>query len=184
MSRAPPLSRLCAVLTFALVVAGCEKAMQNMYDQPRYKPGAASALFGDGAADRPPPEGSVAVDAPQGMAPQPPTTLALMQRGRERYGIYCEPCHGIAGNGHGMVPARGFPNPPSFHSDRLRAIGDAEIYRVITRGYGIMYPYANRVSPRDRWAIIAYIRALQLSQHAPLSALAPEDLAPLGKAGE
>ncbi len=108
-----------------------------------------------------------------------PPTAALLQRGRERFDIYCAPCHGRSGYGDGMVVRRGFPAPPSYHTDALRHAPDSHFYQVITHGYGVMYPYAARVSPRDRWAIVAYIRALQLSQHAPRDVLTAQDLARL-----
>jgi mono/diheme cytochrome c family protein len=102
-------------------------------------------------------------------------TAALLSRGRERFNIYCAPCHSQVGDGDGMVVRRGFPAPPSFHTTRLRQAPDSHFYEVITHGYGAMYPYADRVMPEDRWAITAYIRALQLSQHAPIAELtAPE----------
>jgi mono/diheme cytochrome c family protein len=99
-------------------------------------------------------------------APPPALDLALLQRGRERFRIDCTPCHGERGDGNGMVVQRGFPAPPSYHTDRLRAVPTQHFYDVITHGYGAMYSFADRVSPRDRWAIAGYIRALQLSQHA------------------
>lgn len=108
-----------------------------------------------------------------------PVTLALLQRGRERFDIYCAPCHGQSGNGDGMIARRGFPAPPSYHTDRLRNAPDSHFYQVISDGYGVMYPYADRIAPHDRWAIVAYIRALQLSQHAPRDALTAQDLAQL-----
>ena len=108
-----------------------------------------------------------------------PLTRALLQRGQERFEIYCAPCHDRSGNGDGMIVRRGFPAPPSYHTDRLRNAPDSHFYQVISNGYGVMYPYADRVDPRDRWAIVAYIRALQLSQHAPRSQLTPQDLAHL-----
>jgi len=99
--------------------------------------------------------------------PAPPLTLALLERGQERFHIYCTPCHSELGDGHGMVVQRGFPAPPSYHSDRLRAVATQHFYDVITHGYGAMYSFADRIEPPDRWAIAAYIRALQLSQNAP-----------------
>ena len=93
-----------------------------------------------------------------------PITMRLLQRGRERFQIYCEPCHSPLGDGDGMIARRGFPHPPSYHIARLRAAPDRHFYDVITNGYGIMYSYADRVAPEDRWAIVAYIRALQRSQ--------------------
>jgi mono/diheme cytochrome c family protein len=105
----------------------------------------------------------------------PPITPALLARGRERFDIFCAPCHSIAGDGDGFVARRGFPHPPSYHIDRLRKASDAHLYAVITDGYGAMYPYARRLTPADRMAVVAYIRALQLSQHAPLSAVPPAE---------
>lgn len=94
-----------------------------------------------------------------------PVTRHLLERGRERFNINCAPCHAESGYGDGMIVRRGFPEPPSYHTDRLRSAANSHFYDVITFGYGIMYPYADRVRPRDRWAIVAYIRALQLSQY-------------------
>jgi mono/diheme cytochrome c family protein len=99
----------------------------------------------------------------------PPVTPALMHRGHERYDIYCAPCHGFDGLGDGMVVRRGFPRPPSYLEPRLLAAPASTFYDAITQGYGVMYSYAGRVLPRDRWAIIAYIRALQLAQHSTLA---------------
>jgi mono/diheme cytochrome c family protein len=109
----------------------------------------------------------------------PPVTLALLQRGQEQFRIYCTPCHGELGLGNGMIVQRGFPQPPSYHIDRLRAAPVQHFYDVITNGYGVMYSYAARVEPGDRWAIAAYIRALQLSHHAEPSDVAPAESARL-----
>lgn len=114
-----------------------------------------------------PPANTVARDD-QPVSP-PPLTLALLDRGRERFDIACAPCHGRAGDGHGMIVERGFPAPPAFTLDRLRTAPVQHFYDVITNGYGAMFPYANRVTPRDRWAIIAYIRALQASNSAQIA---------------
>jgi mono/diheme cytochrome c family protein len=95
--------------------------------------------------------------------------MALLARGRERYDIYCSPCHGFSGHGDGMIVQRGFPTPPSYHSARLRSADAQHFFDVITHGYGVMYSYAARVEPRDRWAIIAYIRALQQSQRTDMA---------------
>jgi mono/diheme cytochrome c family protein len=103
----------------------------------------------------------------------PPVNAALLKRGQERFNIFCSPCHGLDGKGDGMVVRRGFPHPPSYFEPRLMQAPASTFYRAITDGYGVMYSYAARVEPRDRWAIVAYIRALQLSQHASL-AQAPE----------
>ncbi len=104
----------------------------------------------------------------------PPVTLALLQRGQERFRIDCTPCHSELGDGRGMVVQRGFPAPPSYHSDRLRAAPVQHFYDVITNGYGAMYSFADRVRPEDRWAIAAYIRALQQSQNATLADVPPD----------
>lgn len=108
-----------------------------------------------------------------------PITREVLVRGQERFDIYCAPCHGRAGDGQGMIVQRGFPAPPSYHIDRLREAPVGHFYDVITHGYGMMYPYAERVEPHDRWAIAAYIRALQLSQHAPVKDLTPAERARL-----
>ena len=101
----------------------------------------------------------------------PSVTPALLLRGQDRYRIYCTPCHSELGDGHGMIVQRGFPPPPSFHTDRLRAVSPQHLYDVITGGFGVMYPFADRIESRDRWAIAAYIRALQRSQDASLADL-------------
>jgi mono/diheme cytochrome c family protein len=108
-----------------------------------------------------------------------PVDRPVLDRGQERFDIYCAPCHGLSGYGDGMIVQRGFLSPPSFHTDRLRAVSNAHIYAVMTHGYGAMHSYATRVPPDDRLAIVAYIRALQWSQHAPVAALDGADLARL-----
>jgi mono/diheme cytochrome c family protein len=104
----------------------------------------------------------------------PPLTMALLERGQERFRIYCTPCHSELGDGHGMIVQRGFPPPPSYHIDRLRTAPVGHFYDVITNGYGAMYSFADRVQPQDRWAIASYIRALQKSQHATAADLPPD----------
>ena len=171
-----------------LMLGGCERGLHQMYDQPKYGPLAPSALFSDGNSARPQVEGTVPraagaiaaassgrAGALQGDA-QPPVSAALLARGRERFGIYCAPCHSERGDGAGTIVERGFPAPPSYHTERLRAAADAHFYQVITSGYGAMYGYADRLTPADRWAIVAFIRALQLSQHAPAVLLDAADL--------
>jgi len=108
-----------------------------------------------------------------------PITSEILQRGHERYDIYCSVCHGRTGEGNGMIVQRGFPVPPSYHIDRLRTAPVGHFYDVITQGYGIMYSYAERVEPSDRWAIAAYIRALQLSRHATLDDVPEQNRASL-----
>jgi mono/diheme cytochrome c family protein len=176
-----------------LALGGCERAMQDMYNQPRYKPLQAAPNLPGGSASQPlPPDsvihsqgnlagtssGAVGEAAAQedqragiAKAMPYPVTADLMRRGRDRYTTYCQPCHSPVGDGDGLVARRGFPHPPSYHIDRLRQAPDRHFFDVITNGYGIMYPYADRVSPQERWAIIAYIRALQLSQHASVAEL-------------
>jgi mono/diheme cytochrome c family protein len=104
-----------------------------------------------------------------------PLTAELLQRGQERYGIFCTPCHGLQGDGLGMVAMRGMKHPPSYHQERLRQVPNGYIYDVVTNGFGAMYGYSAQIPPRDRWAIIAYVRALQLSRNAPVGEL-PSDL--------
>jgi mono/diheme cytochrome c family protein len=112
-----------------------------------------------------------------------PVTIELLQRGQERFDIFCAPCHGYGGDGDGMVVRRGFPKPPSYHTSGLRQAPDSHLFEVITHGYGAMYPYAERVPIDDRWAIVAYIRALQLSQNAPLDAVPAAERSALERAG-
>ncbi|HZQ61241.1 MAG TPA: cytochrome c [Casimicrobiaceae bacterium] len=113
----------------------------------------------------------------------PPLTAALLARGRERFDIFCSPCHSVAGDGDGMIARRGFPHPPSFHTRELREASDAHFFAVMTYGYGAMHSYATRVPASDRIAIIAYIRALQLSQNASIDRLDASDRAQLQPAG-
>ena len=153
-------------------------ACDDMGQQPRYDHYEPSTLFRDGKALQAPPEGTVSRDAParlDALATRPEMSRALLERGRERFGIYCTPCHGLAGDGRGTVPARGFPQPPTFPQERLRDAPSRYFVDVITDGHGVMYSYADRVKPADRWAIAAYIRALQLSQNAPAAALSEAD---------
>jgi hypothetical protein len=152
----------------ALVLAACD---DNMANQPKRLP--YEARYGEGAvAATVPPGGIVARDAKP--VPPPPVTLALLRRGHDRYDIYCAPCHSRVGDGNGMIVQRGFPHPPSLLSERLRAAPVQHFYDVITRGYGAMFPYRARVAPADRWAITAYIRALQASDNARLAEVPAE----------
>ena len=156
----------------ALALTGMLGACHNMVQQPRYDEYETSPLFADGMAMQHPPQGTIARDYPQHRHAEqrPALTLALIERGRERFGIYCTPCHAEDGSGQGIVPQRGFPHPPDLRSARLRRAPASHIYDVVTRGYGVMYPYADRVAPRDRWAIAAYLRALQQAQPEPTGA--------------
>jgi mono/diheme cytochrome c family protein len=169
------------LLALVLLLPACDR----MNRQPKLKDFAPAALFADGQAMRQPPEGAMAVDDPAIAATQatrPPMTLALLQRGRERYGIYCVMCHDAAGSGAGVVPSRGFPRPKNFIAPDQQTLTDRQIIDAIGQGYGAMYGFADRVPPADRWAITAYVRALQLSQDVPAAQLAPADQARLGGA--
>ncbi|EYD73938.1 ABC-type Fe3+ transport system protein, Molybdenum transport protein, putative [Rubellimicrobium mesophilum DSM 19309] len=166
-------------LLLLMLLAACK---QDMADGPHREALEASATFPDGASARPQVPGTV--DRTEDLSPVPdtipvPVDMALLERGRERFGIFCTPCHGLAGDGDGMIVRHGFPHPPSYHTPALRAATDRHLFDVITDGYGVMYPYGSRVPPADRWAIVAYIRALQLSRHAPVADLG----APAGSAG-
>jgi mono/diheme cytochrome c family protein len=157
--------RVAPVLCLSLLVCGCGLSMTQ---QRKYNTYAPSAFWTDGASARPLPDGVVAVGdlaAPAEGTP-PDVSPALVARGRERFDIYCAPCHGLAGDADGIIVAHGFPKPPSLHDERLLATPAQHIYDTITRGNGVMYSYADRVEPQDRWAIVAYIRALQLSRRA------------------
>jgi len=175
--------RLALVLLVA-ALAGCD---QKMADQPRYDPLEASSEFPDGMSARTPVAGTVARDADLSATPTAmpfPVTMKLLQRGRERFDIFCAPCHSVAGDGDGIVVERGFPAPPTYHQPALRAASDRHIYDVITDGYGAMYSYAARVPPADRWAIVAYVRALQYARNAPVAELPAQLRARLdGEAG-
>ncbi len=165
---------------YAIGLAGCGSLRQDMANQPRENPLSPSSFFPDGRSARPVTEntvmrGSLEEDAllvPKDSNTFPlPLTKELLQRGQERYGIFCQPCHGIQGDGQGMVAMRGMKHPPSFHQERLRAVPQGYIFDVVTNGFGAMYGYSSQIPPRDRWAIIAYVRALQLSRNAPANEL-------------
>jgi mono/diheme cytochrome c family protein len=175
-----------AALLFALCgvgLAACGSLRQDMANQPRQNPLSPSPFFPDGRSERPLPEntvarGSIADDAlfvPKDSNAFPlPLTAELLQRGQERYGIFCSPCHGLQGDGQGMVAMRGMKHPPSFHQERLRQVPNGYLYDVATNGFGAMYGYSAQIPPRDRWAIIAYVRALQLSRNARAAELPPD----------
>lgn len=150
------MTRLALCLVAFAALSGCD----DMTTQPKQK------VYTPLVAPAKTPDNTVQFEAKP--AAPPPVTLALLERGQQRFRIYCTPCHSELGDGHGMIVQRGFPPPPSYHIDRLRAAPVEHFYDVITHGYGAMYSYANRVQPDDRWAIAAYIRALQLSQHASI----------------
>jgi mono/diheme cytochrome c family protein len=174
--RAPVLLLLGALIGGV----GCR---QDMHDQPKYKPFAASPFFADGRASRPLIDGTVArghldEDAlfytgkvGNEFAAEFPfaVTADVVQHGQQRFNVFCSPCHDRTGGGGGMIVQRGYRHPPSFHIDRLRQQRVGYFFDVMTKGFGTMPNYAQQVPPADRWAIVAYIRALQLSQHASLA---------------
>ena len=177
MRRAVP----AAGLAFALGLAGCKR--HDMYSQDRSSYWDASRFFPQGLSMRSPVSGSVPVREQEPDVPQPAAASPrMLARGAERYDIFCAPCHGLAGDGDGMIVQRGFPHPPSFNQDRLRQADAAHFYDVITHGYGVMYSYAERVPSADRWAVIAYIRALQRSQGTPVASLSDGDRAAIDRA--
>jgi mono/diheme cytochrome c family protein len=166
-----------------------------MHTQPRYNPYDASDFFADGQSARLPvpgtfPRGELTLGPEELLYTgkvngQPseafpfPVTKELVERGRERFDVFCSPCHGFAGDGDGMIVQRGFRRPPSFHEERLRTSPVGHYFDVITNGFGAMYPYGSRVPARDRWAIIAYVRALQLSRQVSVDDLSETDRAKL-----
>ncbi len=174
-------SSLALLLLGACGIAGCDNTLrQDMANQPRVNPLAPSTFFDDGRSERPILENTVARGSiendslyePKDSNAFPlPLTMELLQRGQERYEIFCTPCHGLQGDGQGMVAMRGMKHPPSYHQDRLRAEPNGYYFDVVTNGFGAMYGYASQIPPRDRWAIIAYVRALQLSRNAPVGEL-------------
>jgi len=175
MRRAAGVTWGLSVLVALLMLAGCDNLHQDMGNQPKNKPLSPSDFFGDGRSERMPVENTVArgaLDNEELMVAKEsnnfplPVNEALLERGEERYKIFCSPCHGLQGDGNGMVAMRGMKHPPSYHIDRLRQMPNGYFYDVITNGFGQMYSYSAQVPPRDRWAIVAYVRALQLSRNA------------------
>jgi mono/diheme cytochrome c family protein len=201
-------ARLCrALLLIGLFsCAGCWK--ENMGSQPKAKPMQSSVFFADGASARPIVEGTVPrgdpeldshlylgfVDGKPALTfpdhyPTPddgpfpargPALAEILRHGQQQYTIFCSMCHGDAGDGRGIIVQRGFVPPPSFHLDRLRVAPVGHIFDVITNGYGAMYSYGDRVPAADRWAIVAYVRTLQMSQATPARQLDAEQLRQLG----
>lgn len=148
-------------LLLLIALSACREDMEQQRKFTYLEP---STLWADGASARPSVEGTVArgaVKAAEEAAAPPPVTADLVALGRERFDIFCSVCHGLTGEGDGRVVQRGFPSPPSYLSARLRAAPAQHFFDVMTHGYGVMYPYADRVPPQERWAIVAYIRALQ-----------------------
>jgi hypothetical protein len=169
-----PASLLLALLCL-LVVAGCR---QDMHNQPKYRPLRPSAFFADGASARPHVDGTVARGTLKddeafftgkdgtAMVKELPfaITEADMNRGQQRYNVFCAPCHDTSGNGQGMIVRRGYRQPPSFHDPRLVAADPGHFFDVMTNGFGVMPDYRTEINARDRWRIVAYVRALQLAQ--------------------
>lgn len=165
--------RLVPVLLL-LAMATCKK--EDMFYQARNVPWGNSSILRNNMAMQHPVVGTIARNAPDAAVPQPATiTQAMLSRGRERFSIDCVPCHGLAGDGQGMIVQRGFPRPPALFSGDLIKVKAHHFYDVITNGHGVMYSYADRISPADRWAIAAYIRALQRSQRAQVASLSEQD---------
>src|SRR5580693_868392 len=176
------LNALCGA-TCVLLLAGCS-LKQDMALQPKNRPLSPSDFFTDGRSERPLVENTVArgsfADEALFVAKDSnnfplPVTQELLERGEGRYKIFCTPCHGLQGDGNGMVSMRGMKHPPTFHDNRLRQSPNGYFYDVITNGFGAMYGYSAQIPPPDRWAIVAYVRALQLSRNAKASEL-PSDL--------
>jgi len=178
-----------------LLLAGCR---QDMHDQPKYIPLRPSTFFADGRSARPIPEGTVARGhlnddiafytgkGPDGKVVNEfpfPVTKEKILRGEQRFNIYCTPCHDRTGSGNGMVVRRGYRRPPTYHSDRLRQMPNGHFFDVITNGFGAMPDYAAQIPPDDRWAIVAYIRALQLSQQASINDVPADARGQLGPGG-
>lgn len=167
-------------LTLALV-AGCR---QEMVDQPRYDALEASAWFEDGSSARPEVPGTLPNGyPPRPAAPQPELTRASLERGRRLYAIHCTACHGRLGEGDGMAVRQGFPRPRPFTTTALLNASDQRLFAALTDGYGVMYGYARLLDDEQRWSITQWIRVLQLSQHAPVDALAPSDRLALERSG-
>ncbi len=174
-------SLLAVAALCALGFAGCENTLrQDMANQPRQNPLSPAPFFPDDRSERPLMDntvmhGSLQDDAlmiPKDSNAFPlPVNMELLQRGQQRYAIFCTPCHGIQGDGLGMVAMRGMKHPPSYHQERLRNEPVGYLYDVVTNGFGAMYGYSSQIPPRDRWAIIAYMRALQVSRNAPVGEL-------------
>lgn len=176
-----PLLRKLSPIVLVVLLAGCRL---DMHVQPRQNPLAKSDFFPDQRSARLPVEGTVAqnqlhedtylytgkIGNNPGDSMPFAVTREVLERGRERYNIYCAPCHSRVGDGNGFIPTRGFARkPPSYHIERLEKAPVGYIYGVITEGFGIMQDYSAQVTPHDRWCIVAYIRALQLSQHATVA---------------
>ncbi|HXH49433.1 MAG TPA: cytochrome c [Terriglobia bacterium] len=192
VSRTRPATALrwAAIALVGVLMAGCRL---DMHIQPKYKGLEPSSFFNDGRSERPAVPGTVArgklrtdelfytgkINGQVADVFPFPITQEDLDRGQNRFNIYCAPCHDYTGSGNGMIVQRGFPAPPSYHLDRLVKAPAGHFFDVMTNGYGTMFSYAARISPRDRWCIAAYIRALQLSQNAPTSDVPSKELTKL-----
>ena len=179
--------RALLVVLFVVLLVGCR---QDMHDQPRFEPNSPSRFFANGTSVRPLEPGVVARDAildrpgyTEGkidgswvVSNPRPVDAELLERGQERYAIYCSPCHGAIGDGNGMIVQRGYRRPPSLFEPRLIDAADGYLYDVIANGYGVMPAYRAQVALPDRWAIVAYLRALQLSQRAQVDQLSAQEV--------
>lgn len=186
--------RFTSLITLALL-GGCR---QDMHDQPKLEAYEVSTFFQDGRAMRARVPGTISRDEPILDAPfetgradgellvesPVPLDAALLARGRQRFGIFCTPCHDQLGYGDGVIVQRGMKRPASFHIERLREAPDGYFFDVITNGFGAMYDYADRIPPGDRWAIVAYVRALQLSQNATLQDVPGDQRSRLAEEGQ
>jgi mono/diheme cytochrome c family protein len=182
-ARSPYAAALLRAVILVLLAVTAAACRQDMHDAPRYDPLEASTFFADGVASRPIPANTVArgnlrqddhlyqgrIDGQLADTFPMPVTAEVMARGQERYNVFCLPCHGPTGSGNGMIVQRGFPAPPSYHEERLRNAPVGYFYDVMTNGFGAMQDYSSQVPVADRWAIAAYMRALQLSQRATVN---------------
>jgi len=193
MTSVSRLVTAACVTAIGLLSAGCGSLLQDMASQPKNRPLSPSDFFADGRSERAIVENTVARGAiadddllvPKDSNNFPlPVDAALLQRGQERYRIFCTPCHGLQGDGNGLVAMRGMKHPPTFHQDRLRQAPNGYFFDNITNGFGAMYGYSAQIPPRDRWAIIGYVRALQLSRNAKVSELPAELRDKLSGAGK
>lgn len=175
-----------------IFAGGCRYLKQDMATQPKNLPLTPSSFFADGRSERPlldntVARGSLADDVffvPKESNAFPlPVNQELLDRGQNRFKIFCTPCHGLQGDGNGMIAMRGMKHPPSYHQDRLRQATNGYLYDVITNGFGAMFGYSAQIPPRDRWAIIAYVRALQLSRDARAGDLPAELREKLNQSG-
>ena len=179
---------ILTLMTMLLFLTGCAN---QMVDQPKYEPLEVSQFFPDERSARPLVEHTIPRDAfieDQSIASGRTEdgdlvedipleiTIEFLEEGRKNYDVYCSPCHGFDGFGEGMIVRRGFSAPPSFHAERLQQAPAGHFFDVITNGFGQMFSYAYRIPVRDRWAVVAYIRALQLSQNASPEDVPPEEL--------